>query len=111
MNALAPRAILRPQPLTTERFDSFRLWRDGTMKLIGEDESFDAALERAKLTSVHKDKFVVRRTCVTTGAQLLSFYVVKQKATPTYVTEGHQTRRVLPMYAEHLHNLRLGAGE
>lgn len=104
----------RPQILPRETFETFAISESalsgaGSTRLLDSHDDLAEAIEYAAMRVSHKAKFMVRQTDTRTGAVMLKFYVVKQKARAAHRYHEYQTRAVRDLYAEHLFDLDGGA--
>lgn len=108
--ASKPLAFPRPQPLHAVRFEAHKVSGDnGKTYPLGHHTDFDACLAAETMRCDHKDTLFIRR--IEDGRETLHLYQIKRRAKPMYVHQDHVTRRVQPLYAEHLCDFAVpGAG-
>lgn len=96
-----PLAFPRPQPMHAARFEAHKVGQStGKTYPLGDFDDFDACMADVLHRCLHKDTLFIRR--IEDGRETLHVYLIKQRSKPIYVHQDHVTRRVQPLYADHL---------
>ena len=98
----------RARRLPADRFAAFVLANGRTYPtrdVAGDD--FTDFLANACQRCPHRSTLVIRRTDAC-GAVTLHVHAIRRQSRPVSLHADHQTRRINPLYAEHLHDLHLG---
>lgn len=118
MNGTRTRAICIADAMRAQAFalDTFEAWKLGEGRSypidLGSVEALADVINIVAPKCGHKQKFVIRQTSKVSGAAMLHFYAIKQKAaTYRHSPETKQAERYTPQYADLLLSMPVKAFE